>query len=185
MRFGLTGGYSTRERSDYPEYGANDKTTRTYGELNFRYRPTKSLTANSTYRLTSTDNPFAPKNRMFEHYGADGEHALIPITTSRVYYYQKELNNFRYGSITNQASLAHRFNIKLNWAVNKNLKIIPALMINSGSNNDFDEFEFSQTFMQPSLGINYFSSDRVMLYANYSMIKQSQNGVAAVALMDG
>jgi hypothetical protein len=122
---------------------------------------------------------------MFEHYGFDGTYALSPLSSSRVYYYQKELNNFRYGSITNQPTLAHLFKIKLSWAANDNLKITPGFMINSGSNTDFDEFDYSQTFMQPSLGINYFSGERVMLYADYSMIKQSQNGVAAVALMDG
>jgi hypothetical protein len=183
-RIGLAGGYETRERLDYPLEDAGDETTKIFGELNLRNRFISKITTNFTYRLTSTDNPFAPHNRMFERFGAYGKYALSPLNgDSKVYYYQREENDFRYGSITNQPSLSHNLRMKMNWRVSDNLKIMPSFSMQLGS-NDFDEFEFTQSFMSPSLGLNY-AADNFMLFANYTMMQQSQTGVAAVAMMDG
>lgn len=183
-RLSLLAGFSSRERDDYPYFGANDKTNKLSLQAAVRYRPTSKITGNFRYRLESIDNPFAPYNHMFEHYAQSGTYQLLPKPgTPAVYYYQRD--DVRYGDITNQATLVHNAKFKIALKPNAKMSLNAGLNLRLGSNSDEPELDMQQKMLQPNLTINFYPNDKFSLFGNYSLTMQEQNFLAAVTMMDG
>ncbi|KAA3619568.1 MAG: hypothetical protein DWQ05_02260 [Calditrichaeota bacterium] len=175
-------GFNSVERDDYPVEGANFKTDKTRFELGVRYRPTGKFTGNLKLGLENIDNPFSPVDQMFEVYGRDG--ALAPSEGApHTYYYLRD--DLRYGNISSMPAMVQTVKATVKLQPNKKVKLDAGLNLKMGSNDTQKELDFQQTTMAPSLGLTLMPNDNVNFFANYTYAKQTQNGLAAVALMDG
>ena len=180
-RLSLLGGFNSLERDDYPYYGANNKTTKMRLQTSIRYRPSAKFTGRFKYYLDMIDNPFAPYNQMFEKYGKT---ALTPWEgNGAVYYVQRD--DIRYGDITSQPTMVHAVNLDLKFKLSKKANLFAKLNYRKSTNSDEKELDFNQTLFAPSIGLNLLPSDKVNFFANYSLQQMDQNGLAAVAMMDG
>ncbi|MCA9734936.1 MAG: hypothetical protein H6696_17010 [Deferribacteres bacterium] len=174
-------GFNSVERDNFPIEGANFKTDKTMFELGVRYRPTGKFTGDLKYGLENIDNPFSPVDQMFEMYGRG---TLMPTTGApNVYYWQRD--DLRYGNISNMPAMVHNIKATVKVQPNKKVKLDVGLNLKKGSNDTQKELDFQQTTMAPNLGLTLIPNDKVNFFANYTYVKQTQNGLAAVALMDG
>jgi hypothetical protein len=184
FRLSLLGRYTSRERDDYPYQGANDRTRKIRFQTEVKYRPTLKFTGRLKYYIEDIDNPFAPYNLMFEYSGRSGEHQLFPDPgMGQIYYYQRD--EIRYGDITNQATLVHGFHLDLKLKPTQKFNFAAGLKVRVGTNSDEPELDLKQTSVQPNINFNWVASNKFILSGSYSYIKQKQNGLAVVPMMDG
>ena len=183
-RISLLGRYTSINRDDYPYQGANDKTSKIRLQADFRYRPTMKFTGRFKYYFEHIDNPFAPYDLMFEYMARSGAHQLTPEPgMSQIYYYQRD--DLRYGDITVMPTLVNGLNLDLKFIPTKKISFSTGINFRIGTNSDEPELELKQTTIQPKLSFNWIPNDKIVLSGSYSYLKQSQNGLAAVAMMDG
>ncbi len=181
-RLTLLAGYSSIERDDYPYKGANDQTNKIRLQAAVKYRPSAQITAKFKYGLDKIDNPFAPYNHMFERSGRAAQ--LMPLpNNSFVYYFQRD--DLRYGDITSLPSMVHMLNADLTFRPSQRVSLTAGINARLGSNDDAPELSLKQTSYQPRLSFNYIASDQFSFFSSYSYLYQTQNGLAAVAMMDG
>lgn len=180
-RLSVLGGYNTRERDDYPYANAKDKTTKMKFEIGTRYKPVSEFIGNFTYALETIDNPFSTYENMFER---PARGTLTNYTGApHIYYYQRD--DLRYGSMTNQPTMTHNVQLNLDYKATETLKLNGGINVRLGSNDDIPQLDYEQTTIQPKFGLTYSADENFTFYGNYSYLKHSQNGLAAVALMDG
>lgn len=184
FRFSVLGRYSMESRGDYPYQGADDKTTKIKLQTGFKYKPTMKFSAQFKYYVETIENPFAPYNLMFEHSGHSGPHELFPEPgMTQVYYYQRDA--LRYGDITTLPTLVNGINLDIKLRPSKKFNIVTGIDVRYGTNSDEPELNLQQKTIQPKLSFNWMPSDKVFLSGSYSYLMQSQNGIAAVPMMDG
>ena len=142
------------------------------------------FSAQFKYYVETIENPFAPYNLMFEHSGHSGPHELFPEPgMTQVYYYQRDA--LRYGDITTLPTLVNGINLDIKLRPSKKFNIVTGIDVRYGTNSDEPELNLQQKTIQPKLSFNWMPSDKVFLSGSYSYLMQSQNGIAAVPMMDG
>ncbi|RMF59713.1 MAG: hypothetical protein D6748_05800 [Calditrichaeota bacterium] len=183
-RLNLLAGIETRERDDYPFEGAKDKTTTLQIKGGIKYRPTEKFTGRLSLLYKNIDNPFAPYKHMFERPGYAGADSLVPENGApAIYYYQRDA--LRYGDITSLPAQETGVQLKLSFMPQKTVNFTVGLNASMAANSDEPELDFKKTSLQPLLGLNLIPSDKFAFYSSYSYLLQTQNGIAAVAMMDG
>lgn len=183
-RLSFLAGYSTRERDDYPYEGAKDKTTKIRLQGAIKYRPSKAFTGQLKYYFENIENPFAPHNHMFERYGRSGPDSLQPENGApAVYYYQRDA--LRFGDITSLPSRVNGLKINLGYRPSQKVQLTVGLHTRFATNADEPQLDYKQKVLQPILGLNLIPSDKFSFFSSYSYLLQTQNGIAAVAMMDG
>jgi len=184
FRLSILARYLSTERDDYPYEGSHDKTTKIRLQGEVKYRPTMKFTGLVRYYIEDIDNPFSPYNQMFEYIGSSGAHQLFPDPDmTQIYYYQRD--DLRYGNITNQATFVHGFNLDLKLKPTKKFNFVAGINMRIGTNSDEPELDLKLTSIQPKISFNWIPSKKFILSGSYSYIDQSQNGLAAVPMMDG
>jgi hypothetical protein len=181
-RFSVLAGYNSRERDDYPYEGANDKTTKIRLQGSLRYRPGARFTGYVKVYHDMIDNPFAPYKHMFEHSAREANLTPLP-DNSFVYYFQRD--QLRYGDITMLPTSATGLKLDLTFRPTEALQLTAGINMSMGSNSDAPELDFKQTMYQPKLGFSYMLNDKFDFFGSYSYLYRTQNGIAAVAMMDG
>ncbi|MCB9087274.1 MAG: TonB-dependent receptor [Calditrichae bacterium] len=183
-RLSLLGRYSSKERDDYPFFDAKDKTNTLRLQGDVKYRPTSKFNGHLRYYFENIDNPFAPYNQMFERYGRSGPDSLTPVPgTPAVYYYQRD--DIRYGDITSLPSAVNGGTLELTFRPNTKVNLTAGVSGQIGTNSDAPELDYKRTRYQPRLALNLMPSDRLSIFSSYSYLFQTQNGIAAFAMMDG
>ena len=174
-------GYERIKRDDYPEYGLNDKTTKFYGELKFKYRFVRLSSLRAKYRFTSIDNPFTIFGKLLEY---RGNGTLFPLPDNgKVNYFQRD--EIRYGNATNLPSLKHDIDVSMNVKAIKKLTITGGVRYTLEKNNDLDTFDYERTTLSPSLSFNLLGGPRWSFFAGGSLFKQTANAPVAFAMFDG
>ena len=181
-RLSLLAGYNSRERDDYPYKGAMDKTSKIRVQGSLRYRPGMKFTGNLKLYYDMIDNPFAPYKHMFERSGREANLSPLP-DNSFVYYFQRDA--LRYGDITMLPTNAIGLKLDLSFHPTEALQLTAGLNMNMGTNADESELSFKQTSYQPKFGFNFMLGDKFDFFGSYSYLYRTQNGIAAVAMMDG
>jgi len=184
FRLSILGRYISTERDDYPYLGANNTTTKIRLQTEVKYRPTMKFSGRLKYYIEDIDNPFAPYNQMFEHIGRSGEHQLSPDPDMpSIYYYQRD--DLRYGDITNQATFVHGIYLDFKLKPSKKFNFVAGINLRIGTNSDEPELNLKQTSIQPKINFNWMPSTKIIISGSYSYMKQNQNGLATVPMMDG
>lgn len=177
----LQAGYEQIERDDYPDYELKDKTTKTYGELKFKYRFARLSSLRAKYRFTNIDNPFTIFDHLFE---ARGNGTLMPLPdNSKVNYFQRD--EIRYGNATNQPSLKHNLDFSVDVKAIKKLTITGGVKYTLEQNNDLNTFDYERTTLVPNLFLSLMGGPRWSFFAGGSLFKQTANAPVAFAMFDG
>jgi hypothetical protein len=180
-RLSLLGGYEATKRDDYPEFGAEEKTTKLKFQMGVRYRPSLKFTGRLKYLFESIDNPFSPFERMFE---ASGNPGLAPLANNtQVFYFQRD--SLRYGQVTNQPSSRHGVEVSLSFKPTMKFGFSPGLKVSMEKNSDNDNLDFERSKFQPYLSLNLSPNASWNFFGSYSYLLDKSNGLAVVPMMDG
>ncbi|KPL02426.1 MAG: hypothetical protein AMJ90_05805 [candidate division Zixibacteria bacterium SM23_73_2] len=173
-RVSVSAGYEQTTRDDYPEPEAEGKTTKLKMSLGGKYRPHSKFTGRLKYFLEKTEDP-APYNLIFEESGK--------TYSSPFYYYQRE--ELRYSQVTNQATMLHGVDLKLNFKPDQKATLSAGIRASLETNSDIDTLDFERTRLQPNLSLTLSPNPRWNLFGNLSYVYDKSNGLAAVAMMNG
>lgn len=181
-RLSLLAGYDGITRDDYPYKGADDKTTKLRLQTNVRYRPSLNFMMKVKLYYDKIDNPFSPYHTMFER--SARANPLTPLPdNSLIYYFQRD--ELRYGDITNLPTQVQGMNLDFSYRLAEGIRLTAGVRAQIGTNNDAPELAFKQKSYQPKLGFSYLAGDKFNLFGSYSYLYRTQNGIAAVTMMDG
>jgi len=180
-RLSFLAGYQGITRGDYPELGADQKTTKLKFQMGVKYRPSLKFTGRLKYSFETIDTPFSPSGRMFE---ASGNPVLAPLANnSQVFYFQRD--SIRYGDITNQPTSRHGVEVSLSFKPTRKFSFSPGLKVRMETNSDNENLDFERTRLQPHFLVNISPNASWTLFGDYTYLFDKSNGLAVVPMMDG
>jgi hypothetical protein len=180
-RFSILGGYEGITRDDYPEFGADQKTTKLKFQMGVRYRPSLKFTGRLKYSFESIDTPFSPSGRMFE---APGNSVLTPLANNtQVFYFQRD--SIRYGDVTNQPASIHEVEVSLSFKPTQKFSFSPGLKVGRETNSGNESLDFMRTKFQPHFSVNLSPNASWNFFGDYAYLFDKSNGLAVVPMMDG
>ncbi len=168
-------GYEAEQRDDYPYAGVKQTTNRYIGQLKASYRPSVRVNARLKYRLELTDNPFTNYKGLFERSGQN-----VP---GLVYYYQRDA--LRTGEITNQPTVAHQADFRLNLRPSPQFSAQVTANVTLETNDDLDSLDYERTVYQPAVSFTYTPRPEWNFFGSASYLFDESNGPVTVAIMDG
>jgi hypothetical protein len=180
-RFSILGGYEGITRDDYPEFGAEEITTKLKFQMGARYRPSLKFTGQLKYSFESIDTPFSPSGRMFE---ASGNSVLTPLANNtQVFYFQRD--SIRYGDVTNQPASIHGVEVSLSFKPTQKFSFSPGLKVGRETNSGNENLDFKRTKFQPHFSVNLSPNASWNFFGDYTYLFDKSNGLAVVPMMDG
>jgi len=184
-RFSILGGYEGITRDDYPEFGADQKTTKLKFQMGVKYRPSLKFTSRLKYSFESIDTPFSPSGRMFEASGNPvGNPVLTPLANNtQVFYFQRD--SIRYGDVTNQPASLHEVEVSLSFKPTGKFSFSPGLKVGMETNSDNENLNFERTKFQPHFSVNLSPNASWNFFGDYTYLFDKSNGLAVVPMMDG